>query len=276
LHLGSLYTAVASYLDARASGGRWLLRIEDVDRAREVAGAAAGIVSTLAAFGFEWDGEIVRQTDRTAHYASALEALRVRGLAFECSCSRAQLAEEERYPGSCRDGPLIPGVPTATRLRVEPGYIHFEDRIQGLYRQDVAAAVGDVILKRRDRLFAYLLAVVVDDAAQGVTHVVRGADLLDNTPRQIYLQRLLGLPPPAYAHVPVLVEADGAKLAKSERSVRLDGGVALPQLLRVFELLGLAPPPGLKAGSIGAAWAWAVEQWDIRRTPARLALPLPG
>ena len=276
MHLGSLYTAVASYLDARASGGRWLLRIEDVDRAREVAGAAAGIVSTLEAFGFEWDGEIVRQTDRTAHYAAALEALRARGLAFECSCSRAQLAEEERYPGSCRDGPLIPGVPTATRLRVEPGYIHFEDRIQGLYRQDVAAAVGDVILKRRDQLFAYLLAVVVDDAAQGVTHVVRGADLLDNTPRQIYLQRLLGLSPPAYAHVPVLVEADGAKLAKSERSVRLDGGVALPQLLRVFELLDLAPPPGLKAGSIGAAWAWAVGQWDIRRMPARLALPLQG
>ncbi len=274
MHLGSLYTAVASYLDARASRGRWLLRIEDVDRAREAAGAAAGIVNTLEAFGFEWDGEIVRQTDRTAHYAASLEALRVRGLTFECSCSRAQLAEEERYPGSCRDGPLVPGVPTATRLRVEPGYIQFEDRIQGLYRQDVAAAVGDVILKRRDQFFAYLLAVVVDDAAQGVTHVVRGADLLDNTPRQIYLQRLLGLSPPAYAHLPVLVEAGGAKLAKSERSVRLDRGVALPQLMRVFELLGLAPSPALKSGSIGAAWAWALEKWDIRRTPARLTLPL--
>ncbi len=157
---------------------------------------------------------------------------------------------------------------------MEPGYIQFEDRIQGLYRQDVAAAVGDVILKRRDQLFAYLLAVVVDDAAQGVTHVVRGADLLDNTPRQIYLQRLLGLPPPAYAHVPVLVEAGGAKLAKSERSVRLDSGVALPQLMRVFELLGLAPSPALKSGSVGAAWAWALEKWDIRRTPARLTLPI--
>jgi len=276
LHLGSLYTAVASYLDARASGGRWLLRIEDVDRAREVAGAAASIVSTLQAFGFEWDGEIVRQTDRTAHYAAALEALRARGLTFECSCSRAQLAEEERYPGSCRGGPLIPGVPTATRLRVEPGYVQFEDRIQGVYRQDVSAAVGDVILNRRDQLFAYLLAVVVDDAAQGVTHVVRGADLLDNTPRQIYLQRLLGLSPPAYAHVPVLVEAGGAKLAKSERGVRLDSGVALPQLTCVFELLGLAPSPGLKAGSIGAAWAWAVERWDIRRIPRSLTLSPEG
>jgi len=274
--LGSLYTAVASYLDARASGGRWLLRIEDVDRPREVAGSASHIVSTLQAFGFEWDGEILRQADRTAHYAAAVDGLCARGLTFECSCSRLQLAEEERYPGSCREGALIGGVPTATRLRVEPGYVQFEDRVQGLYRQDVAAAVGDVILKRRDQLFAYLLAVVVDDAAQGVTHVVRGADLLDNTPRQIYLQRLLGLSPPAYAHVPVLVETAGGKLAKSERSVRLDRGVALPQLMRVFELLGLAPPPGLAAGSIGAAWAWAMERWDVRRVARRLTVPLAG
>ncbi len=267
---------MASYLDARASGGRWLLRIEDVDGPREVAGSAASIVSTLRAFGFEWDGEILRQADRTAHYAAALEALRARRLTFECSCSRAQLAEEERYPGSCRERPLISGVPTAARLLVEPGYVQFEDRIQGIYRQDVAAAVGDVILRRRDQLYAYLLAVVVDDGAQGVTHVVRGADLLDNTPRQIYLQRLLGLPLPAYAHVPVLVEADGGKLAKSERSVRVDSGVALTQLCRVFDLLGLGPPPGLAAGSIGAAWAWAMERWDIRRVARRLTLPLAG
>ena len=172
-----------------------------------------------------------------------LDGLRTRGLTFECSCSRHSLAEDDRYPGSCREGPLIPGAATATRLRVDPGYVQFSDRIQGTYRQDVAAAVGDVILKRRDQLFAYVLAVVIDDAAAGVTHVVRGADLLDNTPRQIYLQRLLGLPTPAYAHVPVLVEAGGGKLAKSARSVRVDGGSALPQLLRVFELLGLGHAP---------------------------------
>jgi glutamyl-Q tRNA(Asp) synthetase len=276
LHLGSLYTAAASYLDARANGGRWLLRIDDLDRPREAPGSAADIVRTLRAFGFEWDAEIVRQADRTANYAAAVDRLRTRGLTFECSCSRLSLAESDRYPGSCRDGPLNPGAATATRLRVDPGYVQFSDRIQGTYRQDVAGAVGDVILKRRDQLFAYVLAVVIDDAAAGITHVVRGADLLDNTPRQIYLQRLLGLPTPAYAHVPVLVEADGAKLAKSARSVRVDGGSALPQLLRVFELLGLGTPPDRAAATIGAAWAWATQRWDIALTPKRLTLPLAG
>jgi glutamyl-Q tRNA(Asp) synthetase len=276
LHLGSLYTAVASYLDARSQGGRWLLRIEDLDRPREVPGAAASIVSTLEAFGFEWDGGIVRQAERTAHYASALEALRARGLIFECSCSRLKLAEEERYPGTCRQGPQVPDAATASRLRVDPGYVQFRDRIQGSYRQDVAAAVGDVILKRRDQQFAYLLAVVVDDAAQGVTHVVRGADLLDNTPRQIHLQRLLGLHTPIYAHLPVLVEADGSKLAKSARSLPLQGRAALPQLLSVFGLMGLAPPASLATETIGAAWTWAIAQWDMNRVGRRLTRPLGG
>ncbi len=276
LHLGSLYTAAASYLDARANGGRWLLRIEDLDRPREVTGSAAHIVQTLRAFGFEWDGEIVRQADRTAHYAAAVDGLRARGLTFECSCSRLSLAEGDRYPGSCRQGPLNPGAAMATRLRVDPGYVQFSDRIQGTYRQDVAAAVGDVILTRRDRLFAYVLAVVIDDAAAGVTHVVRGADLLDNTPRQIHLQRLLGLATPAYAHVPVLVEAGGGKLAKSARSVRMEGRSALPQLLRVFERLGLGAPPERATSTIGEAWAWATQKWEIGRVARRLALPLEG
>jgi glutamyl-Q tRNA(Asp) synthetase len=267
---------VASYLDARSQGGRWLLRIEDLDRPREVPGAAANIMSTLEAFGFEWDGAVVRQAQRTAHYAAALGALRARGLTFECSCSRLQLAEEDRYPGTCRQGPQLPGVATATRLRVDPGYVQFHDRIQGSYRQDVAAAVGDVILKRRDQLFAYLLAVVVDDAAQGVTDVVRGADLLDNTPRQIYLQRLLGLGTPRYAHLPVLVEADGSKLAKSARSVPLQPRAALPQLLSVFELLGLDPPASLATETIGAAWTWAIERWAVNRVGRRLTQPLAG
>ena len=241
---------------------------------REVPGSAAEIVGTLEAFGFEWDGDIARQADRTAHYAAALDALRARGLTFECSCSRSQLADEERYPGSCRERPLLPGVATATRVRIEQGFVQFADRIQGIYRQDVASAVGDVILRRRDRLYAYLLAVVVDDAAQGITHVVRGADLLDQTPRQIYLQRLLGLPTPSYTHVPVLVEADGGKLSKSARSVRLDARVALPQLMVIFALLGLEPPAGLAAGTLGAAWAWAFDRWDVKRVSRRLSLPL--
>jgi glutamyl-Q tRNA(Asp) synthetase len=272
--LGSLYAAAASYLDARAHGGRWLVRVENVDRPREVDGAAAQILRTLEAFGFEWDGEILYQAERGAAYAQAIARLSAGGLTFECSCSRLDLADEERYPGHCRERPGNSGIPTATRLRVEPGHIQFRDRVQGLYRQDVAQAVGDVILKRRDHCFAYLLAVVVDDAHQGVTHVVRGADLLDNTPRQIYLQRRLGLPTPSYAHVPVLVEADGAKLAKSARSVGLDRAAALPQLLSVFDLLGLEPPPALAAGTIGSAWAWARERWDLGRVPKSLMLHL--
>jgi glutamyl-Q tRNA(Asp) synthetase len=269
-----LYTAVASYLDARAHGGRWLVRMEDVDRPREVPGSAARILDTLEAFGFEWDGDVMRQSDRSASYAAAVEQLRTRGLTFECSCSRLALADEDRYPGTCRERPLDAAAPTAIRLRVDPHYVQFADRIQGVYGQDVAQAVGDVVLKRRDRLFAYLLAVVIDDAHQGVTHIVRGADLLDNTPRQIYLQRILGLPTPRYAHVPLLIEADRSKLAKSARSVRLDGQAALPQLRYVFELLGLTPSPSLAAGTLRAAWAWARERWDINRVPKRLALAL--
>jgi glutamyl-Q tRNA(Asp) synthetase len=270
LHLGSLYTAAASFLDARAHGGRWLLRIEDLDRPRENPGSAASILRTLEAFGFEWDGELARQRDRIEHYATALRTLEARGLTFECSCSRLQLEEEIRYPGTCRERPSASGVPTAARLRVEPGYILFSDRVQGSYRQDVAAAVGDMILRRRDQVFAYLLAVVVDDAAQGVTHVVRGADLLDNTPRQIYLQRALGLPQPAYAHVPVLTEPDDTKLAKSRRSVRLTADSALPQLLAVFSMLGLAPPDSLAGAGLAQAWNWAVGHWDIDKVPKRL------
>jgi glutamyl-Q tRNA(Asp) synthetase len=268
--LGSLYAAAASFLDARAHGGRWLLRIEDLDRPREVAGSAAGILHTLEAFGFEWDGEIVRQRDCTGRYEEALRSLEARGLTFECSCSRLQLEDETRYPGTCRAHPADRGVATATRLRVEPGTILFSDRVQGSYRQDVAAAVGDIIVKRRDQLFAYVLAVVVDDAAQGVTHVVRGADLLDNTPRQIYLQRALGLPLPAYAHVPVLTESDDAKLAKSRRSLNLGTDSPLPRLLAVFSMLGLAPPASLATATLAQAWSWAGARWDIGRVPKRL------
>lgn len=272
LHLGSLYTAAASFLDARAHGGRWLLRIEDLDPPREIPGAAGRIERTLRAFGFEWDGPIVRQSLRTDRYAAALAALRARGLTFECSCSR--IAQSGRYPGTCRGGARLAGAPTATRLRVDPGVIEFVDLVQGSYRQDVSAEVGDVILKRRDGLFAYQLAVVIDDAAQGVTRVVRGADLLDNTPRQILLQRLLGLGTPAYAHVPVLIEPDGSKLAKSARSVPLEPAAALPQLLEVFALLGLAPPQELARADLAAAWTWAMAHWDLTRLPRRLELPL--
>ena len=247
--------------------------MEDVDRPRVVAGSADRILATLEAFGFEWHGEVLWQSRRDAAYAEALENLRERGLTFACSCSRLDLASEPRYPGHCRDGPRLPDAELAIRLRVEPGHVQFSDCIQGSFRQDVALASGDLILKRRDGWFAYLLAVVVDDAYQGVTKVVRGADLLDHTAAQIYLQKQLGLPTPAYAHVPALVEPDGSKLSKSARSIALEPA-ALPQLLYVFELLGLAPPPSLAGAPLASAWSWAVEHWDMRRLAQRPMLTL--
>jgi glutamyl-Q tRNA(Asp) synthetase len=263
---------VASYLDARAHGGRWLLRIEDLDKPREVPGSAAAILRTLEQFGFEWDGQIIRQHERGELYEAALLQLAARNLTFACTCSRLQLEDDLRYAGTCRERVLIEGMRTAIRLRIDPGYITFTDRIQGTFRQDVSAAVGDIILRRRDQIFAYLLGVVVDDAAQGITHIVRGADLLDNTPRQIYLQRLLGMAEPHYAHVPVLTEADDAKLAKSRRSVHLSAASPLPQLLAVLSMLGLAPPASLRAADIREVWAWAIAEWSINKVPTRLNL----
>jgi glutamyl-Q tRNA(Asp) synthetase len=270
LHLGSLYTAAASFLDARANSGSWLVRVEDLDGPRVVPGSADGILRTLSRFGFEWDGGVVRQSDRGDLYEAALDILCAHGLSFQCSCSRLQLTEDERYPGHCRKGPLKPGTPCATRVRVDQAVIQFTDRIQGTFRQDVAAAVGDMLVRRRDQLFAYVLAVVVDDAAQGVTHVVRGADLLDNTPRQIHLQRLLGLKTPDYAHVPLLMEPDGKKLAKSSRSVQLDSSMPLPLIVKIFDLLNLSPPPELALATIPEAWGWAIGRWNIDRPPKRL------
>ncbi len=271
LHLGSLYTAAASFLDARVHGGRWLVRIEDVDAPRSIPGASERIIRTLELFGFEWDGEILHQRSRVDEYRAALRGLQARGLTFECSCSRSQLEEERRYPGTCRELARAQGG-TATRLRAQSGYISFTDEIQGTFRQDVADAVGDLILRRRDQIFAYLLAVVVDDHAQGITHVVRGADLLDNTPRQIYVQRCLGFDSPRYAHVPVLTEPDGQKLAKSRRSVRADGNAAVTQLLSVFSLLGMTPPAELHSAGITETWGWAIAHWHKKTVPKRLNL----
>lgn len=276
LHLGSLYTAAASYLDARAHGGRWLVRIEDVDRSREAAGAAAGILRTLEAFGFEWDGGVLRQSDRSDRYAGAIETLRSRRLTFECSCSRQDLAGEGRYPGYCRRGARNPGPATAIRLRVEPRTTGFVDRLQGACAEDVASVSGDVILRRRDGFFSYLLAVVIDDAAQGVTHVVRGSDLLGDTPRQIYLQHTLALPTPRYAHVPVLVEADGSKLAKSARSLAADETRPETELPKVLQLLGMPPPIGLSGAPLREIWAWARANWAIDRLGRRQRLYMQG
>lgn len=274
LHLGSLLAAAGSYLEARTRGGSWIVRMEDVDRAREVPGAADGILHALEKFGFEWDGAVERQSARTPLYATALARLDMAGLAYPCSCSRSQLARlaqasdgEPIYPGTCRAGAAHGRLPAAVRFRTDLAQrapVAIEDRLQGRIVQDVAREIGDFVIRRRDGYFAYQLAVVVDDADQGITDVVRGCDLLDSTPRQVLLQQALGLPTPAYAHLPLLVEADGAKLSKSRHSVPLDPARAPALLVETLALLGQSPPVELARAGTREIWTWAMAAWDPR------------
>ena len=221
LHQGSLVAAVASWLDARAAGGEWRVRLEDVDAPRTVPGAADEILRTLESLGLEWDGEVAWQDTRRGRYEEALQVLAQRGFVYRCRCSRREIADSALrgiegvvYPGTCRDRHLGADVEGADRFRVPPGDVAFNDRLRGELRQDVARDIGDFVVKRRDGLHAYQLAVVVDDADQGITDVVRGADLLWSTPRQVLLQRALGFLTPRYLHVPVLTNAAGEKLSK--------------------------------------------------------------
>lgn len=282
LHFGSMVAALGSSLSARAAGGRWLLRIEDVDTPRTVPGAAEGILRTLEQFGFEWDGPVVWQSRRTDAYRAAFEALRAAGRVFPCACTRKEIADSalardgtRRYPGTCRDG-LAPGREArAWRLRVEPGEVSFDDAVQGPIREDVAADVGDFVLLRADGLFAYQLAVVVDDAEAGVTEVVRGADLLDSTGRQILLQRLLGHPQPRYAHLPVASNAAGEKLSKQTLARAVEGADPARVLVDALDFLGQEPPAGLAEAGLAAVWAWARQHWSMARVPRRRSVPAP-
>ncbi len=239
------------------------MRIEDLDRQRVLAGCADTILNTLEAHGLHWDGRVEYQSDRTAHYEEALRRLTARGLTFECSCSRRERSGDAGYPGTCRDGPRHGG-PTATRFRVDDTTTEFADRAQGGCTFSMRER-GDVVVRRRDGVFAYQLAVVADDAAQAVTDVVRGADLLDNTPWQIALQRALGLPTPRYLHLPLIVEPRAGKLGKSRRSLALDPGSAGTQLYQALTLLQQDPPPELKLESPERVLAWASANWRVDR-----------
>jgi len=265
LHIGSLVAAMASYLDARAHHGQWLVRIEDVDVGRNVAGADAHILASLQRCGMHWDGEVTWQTQRYALYQQAVAQLG--GLIYPCGCSRKEIAAAI-YPGTCRHG-LAPGkVGRALRLKL-PQQPHcvlsFEDRWFGHYSQDITAEVGDYVLRRADGFWAYQLAVVVDDGAQGITDIVRGADLLDSTPRQLYLQQALGLPQPSYLHVPVVVNEVGDKLSKQTGAQAFDDG-GDPQLLLRNAMQPAARFLGLEvqADSIDAFWRAAVPAWAQR------------
>ena len=265
LHLGSLTTALGSWLLARHRGGRWLLRIEDLDPPRERPGMADQHLRDLAAFGMESDEPVLRQSERGEHYAKALQSLRAGGWAFECRCSRSDLAAHSGLHLRCVDRPS--GQAAAWRVRLPRARLGFLDSLRGHYEQDLGAEVGDVVVRRADGYWAYQLAVVVDDALQGITEVVRGADLLDSTPRQIALQSLLALATPGYTHLPVLREAHGAKLGKSLDALPVDPQRPLPVLQAAYGFLG--QDPGALAGSGNPAQALdrALAAFDPTRLP---------
>jgi glutamyl-Q tRNA(Asp) synthetase len=279
LHFGSLVTAVGSYLDARHYGGEWLVRIEDLDRARVVPGSADQILKTLDTFGFEFDPNALSQSTRDDAYAAALAKLRAAGRVYECSCSRAEIAaatqsvdcDEPFYPGWCRNGIRDPAKPTAVRFRVDPSPICFLDSIQGAQTFDLTTATGDFVVRRKGGLFAYQLAVTADDAYQEITHVVRGADLLVSTPRQIDLQRALGLPTPAYAHLPLAVDCNEIKLSKSQGAAAVDPEDAIGEIHRALRFLAQQPPDDLLRAQLSTLWEWAFEHWCTQSLHGRLA-----
>ncbi len=292
LHFGSLIAAIASYCDAKSHGGKWLVRMEDLDKPREMQGAASTILRQLESFGFEWHGEddstqIMYQSQRTALYENALEKLKQNNHIYPCTCSRKEIADSATtsgiegviYPKTCYKKwqknttreihAYTSRMETGSqRIHVEDAIkIGFSDAIQGDVSQHLAVDIGDFILKRADGLFAYQLAVVVDDADQGITHIVRGADLLASTQRQIYLQQLLGLPTPSYAHVPVAVNSAGEKLSKQTLAKPLDANFSATLIVEALQFLGQNPPPDLAKNTIADIWLWAIKHWKITKVP---------
>ena len=283
LHFGSLVAAVASFLDAQAHAGDWLVRMEDVDTTRNVPGAADDILRTLEAFGFAWDGPVLWQTTRGEAYGEALERLKLAGLAYGCGCSRKEIADSASlpaldgglvYPGICRAGMAEGRAARAWRLRVGSEETVFEDRLQGRISQLLERDVGDFVLRRADGLFAYQLAVTVDDHFQGISEIVRGADLLASTPRQIWLQRCLGYATPNYAHLPVAANAAGEKLSKQTRALALDRGRAAELLVDALRFLGQPVPLELSRATLSEVWLWARAHWSFSVIPKCPLSPL--
>ncbi|MBX3616478.1 tRNA glutamyl-Q(34) synthetase GluQRS [Nitrosomonas sp.] len=275
LHFGSLVAAMGSYLDAKFHNGKWLVRIEDVDCQRAMPGAVSEILTVLESFGFEWDEEVVYQSRRSDAYRYALSVLEQRNRIYPCACSRKEIADSSIrglggliYPGTCRDHPPRGKESYAMRIRVTDEIILFHDRIKGSYSQKLSSDIGDFVLRRADGIFSYQLAVVTDDALQNITHVVRGADLLDSTPRQIFLQRLLGFPTPHYLHLPVVTNAFGEKLSKQTNAAPIQVENALPQLIKSLQFLGQPTPVEMMEGDIASFWQWAQQNWRVHRVPS--------
>lgn len=274
LHFGSIVAAVGSYLEARTQGGEWLVRIENQDRTREVAGASKSILNTLEALGMEWDGDILYQSQRNRSYRAALEALEGQELIYPCTCTRREIADSSItgmdgpiYPGTCRQRVLAGDRSPARRVKTDNHTVEFDDAVQGRVRQSVQSSVGDFVLLRADGIYAYQLAVVVDDAEQSVTDIVRGADLLGSTPRQIYLQQLLGYSAPRYMHLPIAVNAAGEKLSKQTGAVPVDARASVVCLVGALSFLGQQPPLELMSCSLRSFWEWALKNWKREKVP---------
>lgn len=294
LHFGSLIAAAGSYLDAKAHQGEWLVRMEDLDPPREVAGAADSILRTLDAYGFEWDGDVVYQSQRYDLYAAALEQLNQQDLLYYCECTRKGIIARcpqgqwgAVYDGLCRskhrEKPTIDNAPYSVRIKVDNAISYaddlqgrrefphgsgtYADRLQGAVSQNLVTEIGDFHLLRKDGLYAYHLGVVVDDAEQGITDIVRGYDLLDSTPRQIYLQQQLGHPTPRYAHLPLALKPDGDKLSKQTKATGLDNKHPVPALWEAIKFLGQDIPTELQQASLAEVWNWAFEHWAFERIP---------
>ncbi len=288
LHLGSLVAAVGSYLFARSVGGKWLMRVEDLDTPRVIEGMADDILRTLEALGLTWDGPIVYQSKRTKAYAEAMDKLLAQGVAYPCGCTRKEVAlaataphageEGPVYPGTCRGGLPEGREPRSHRLCVEGEEVEFVDLVRGKCKYDLTALGGDFVIRRADGIFAYQLAVVVDDGEAGVNQVVRGADLITSTPRQIILQKLLGLPTPAYAHLPLVTAPDGGKLSKRDNPVTISSAKSLEReggelVGAALGFLGFPPPRELLKESGEEVLHWGVENFDPARV-SKLDRPL--
>lgn len=274
LHYGSLLTAVASYLNIRAQNGTWLVRIDDLDPPREMAGAASEILHALEAYGLHWDHNVVYQSNRQHIYADALSALQKKGLVYSCSCSRKDILKrgERVYSGHCRKGHLTGQKQYAMRIKVPETTLSWNDLIQGPQVTELFQANGDFVVRRADGLYAYHLAVVIDDAKQGITESIRGADLLPSTSAQRYLQQVLDIAPLQYGHIPVAVNAKGEKLSKQTGAVAISTSNPATTLFKVLQDLGQTPPDELEGSSIRDILRWGKQNWSLEKVPARRTL----
>jgi len=282
LHFGSLIAAVGSYLEAKSHNGKWLIRIENLDKPREIPTASYEILRTIETLGMEWDHEVIYQNHRKDAYENALATLNKRELTYLCTCTRKEIADSsitgisgQIYSGTCRYNIQNKDRSGAIRIKTDNSIIEFKDYLYDSISQRLKSDIGDFILRRSDGIYAYQLAVVVDDAAQGITNVVRGADLLDSTPRQIYLQKILGYSTPTYMHLPVAVNNQGKKLSKQTRAAILDVSNPVKLLIEAVRFLGQEPPIELFENNVASFWKWAIKNWHPKRIHKERTIPFP-